>query len=161
MRKKLVLWTVAGGAVLAMLGCSDAPKPAESQPVKQAAAPKPADETRWLPHENLVESHVVDRELMGKSFMPGGTLAHYKKGKLEYDVFLVRMADANAAAFALPDWRKALAEAKLVPSFGGYFGTDAGRPVFVFSKGTWLAGIAGLQEKDADAAAREVASRLN
>ncbi len=147
--------------VLATAACDDAPKPAASQSAKPAAAPKPADETRNLPHENLVESKVVDRELMGKPFMPGGTLAHYKKGKLEYDVFLAHMPDASAAAFLLPDWRKAMTDAKLEAGFGGYFGTDAGVPVFVFTKGAWITGVAGLREKDADAVAREVAARLN
>jgi len=65
------------------------------------------------------------------------------------------------AAFLLLDWNKALAGAKLVPSFGGYFGQDAGRPVFVFAKGAWIAGVAGLPEKDADMAARTLAAHLD
>jgi hypothetical protein len=108
-----------------------------------------------------VESKVVNKELLGKTFMPGGTLGHYKKGKLEYDVFIAKLPSALDAAILLPDWNKALAGSKLVPSFGGYFGLDAGRPVFVFSKLTWIAGIAGLPEKDADALARTLATQLN
>jgi len=165
MRAKIVLLGLAGIAVLCSTGCGDQPKPAASpaQPATAAKSQgvKPVDETHRLPKQNLVESKVVDRELMGKAFMPGGTLAHYKKGKLEYDVFLAHMVDANAAVFALPDWRKALTDARLVPSFGGYFGLDGDRPVFVFSKGSWLAGVAGLPQKDADAIAREVAARLD
>ena len=91
----------------------------------------------------------------------GGTIAHYKKGRLEYDMFVAKMDSANHAAITLPDWQKALAGAKLVPSFGGYFGEDNGRPVFVFSKGDWIAGVAGLPEKQADLEARTLASRLN
>ena len=83
---------------------------------------------------NLVETKVVDKELMGKPFMPGGTLARYKKGKKEYEMFVAKLPTATDAAILLPDWRKALTDSKLVPSFGGYFGLDAGRPVFVFSK---------------------------
>lgn len=98
---------------------------------------------------------------MGKSFMPGGTLAHYKRGKVEYEMFVARTPGANDAALLLPDWRKALDGAKLVPSFGAYFGSDAGRPVFVFSKGSWIAGVAGLPEKDADTQARTLAARLD
>ena len=104
---------------------------------------------------------MVDKELMGKPFMPGGTLARYKKGKKEYEMFVTKLATATDAAILLPDWRKALTDSKLVPSFGGYFGQDAGRPVFVFSKGAWIAGIAGLPEKEADAEARILAARLN
>ena len=64
------------------------------------------------------------------------------------------------AAFLLPDWRKALTNPKLVPSFGGYFGEEAGRPLFVFAKGAWNAGVAGLAEKQADAQARLLAAEL-
>jgi hypothetical protein len=142
---------------IAFTGCSDAPKPAP----KQVVAIKVIDDTRKFPIADLVDTKVVERELMGKAFMPGGTIAHYKKGKVEYDMFVARMADANTAAITLPDWRKALTDSKLIPSFGGYFGSDAGRPVFVFSKNAWIAGVAGLNEKEADAVARTLASRLD
>lgn len=120
----------------------------------------PADESFHLPKENLTSSKVVLTHLLGKSFMPGGTLGSYKKGKTEYDIFIARMPTAVDAAILLPDWQKALSGAKLVASFGGYFGTDEGRPVFVFTKGAWIAGIAGLPEKEADLAARTLAARL-
>ena len=51
-------------------------------------------------------------------------------------------------------------DSKLIASFGGYFGQSDGRPVFVFSKGAWIAGIAGLPEKGADAQARLLAAQL-
>jgi hypothetical protein len=147
--------------VIFLVSCGSAPNPpAPSNPPK-AEAPKPSDETRHLPKANLVESKVVDKELLGKPFMPGGTLGHYKKGKTEYDVFIAKLPTALDAAILLPDWSKALAGSKLVPSFGGYFGQDGARPVFVFSKGTWIAGIAGLPEKDVDAPARILAAQLN
>ncbi len=93
--------------------------------------------------------------------MPGGTLAHYKKGKLEYDLFAAQLPSPTDAAILLLDWKKALNDAKLIPSFGGYFGGDSGRPVFVFVKGSWIAGTAGLSEKQADAQARLLAAELN
>jgi hypothetical protein len=136
-------------------------KPADSAKPVSKPVPKPSDESFRFPKTNLIATKVVDRDLLGKAFMPGGTLAHYKKGKVEYDMFVARVTDANAAALLLPDWRTSLSDAKLVPSFGGYFGSDAGRPVFVFSKGSWIAGIAGLPLKDADVEARTLASRLN
>lgn len=146
---------------IALAGC-DTPKPA---PAQEKPVAKVADESRRFPLADQVDTKVVDRELLGHAFMPGGTIAHYlvqkKTGKVEYDMFVARMADANAAVFALPDWRKALTDAKLVPSFGGYFGLDNGRPVFVFSKGAWIAGVAGLSEKDADAPARLLAAHLD
>ena len=147
-------------AVAALLAsCGSEPTPAPS--VKKASAPKPSDESRRFPKANLVETKVVDRELLGKPFMPGGTLARYKKGKTEYEMFVARLPTALDAAILLPDWSKTLAGAKLNPSFGGYFGRDAGRPVFVFAKGVWIAGIVGLPEKEADPLARTLAGQLN
>ncbi len=146
-------------AVGILSSCGSDPKPAET--VKVAPEPpKPKDETRRFPIENQVSTEVVTPHLLGKAFMPGGTVAHYKKGAVEYDLFLAKMPSGTEAALALPDWRKALEAAKLVPSFGGYFGKDNGRPVFVFSKGEWIAGVAGLPEKDADVLARTLAGRI-
>ena len=147
---------------LLLAGCSSQPaqQPAPAAAVK-AEAPKPLDETRRFPKTDMVDSKVIDKELMGKTFMPGGTLAHYKKGKTEYDMFVCQFATPTAAAVVLPDWRNALTDAKFEASFGGYFGQDAGKPVFVFTKGTWLAGVSGLPEKEADLEARTLATRLN
>lgn len=145
-------------AVLISCGSGDAPQAAA--PTK-AAAPKPADESRHLPKAGLVESHVVDRELLGKPFMPGGTLGHYKVGANEFDMFVAKLPATQNAAFLLPDWSKALRDSTLVPSFGGYFGDDGGRPVFVFSNGQWIAGVVGLPQKDADLQARSLAGMLN
>jgi len=131
---------------------------AEGSPAKHA--PKPPDESRRFPKANLLATKVIDRDLMGKSFMPGGTFAEYKKGKSEYQMFVARTASATDAAIALADWRKALTGPKLVPSFGGYFGQDGETPVFVFSKGPWVAGVKGLPEKDSDLQARTLASLL-
>jgi hypothetical protein len=38
---------------------------------------------------------------------------------------------------------------------------DAGRPVFVFPKGPWILGIAGLSQKEADAQGRILAGRVD
>lgn len=119
-----------------------------------------ADESSVFSKTNRTKTEVVAKNLLGKSFMPGGTLAYYKRGKTEYRMFVVKLPTALDAAVLLPDWRKALAGSKLIPSFGGYFGTDGGRPVFVFAKDRWLAGIIGLPEKEADAEARILASQL-
>ena len=154
-----LLFGIAVAALLA--SCGSEPKQASPEPVSKAEPVRPADESRRFPQTNLVDTKVVEKELMGKSFMPGGTLAHYKKGKVEYDMFVARLPTATDAAVVLPDWRKALADAKLVASFGGYFGQDNGRPVFVFAKDVWVAGVAGLPEKDADLQARALAARLN
>jgi hypothetical protein len=92
--------------------------------------------------------------------MPGGTLARYKRGKTAYQMFVARAPSATDAAIKLSDWRKALASPEFIASFGGYFGQDAGVPVFVFAKGEWIAGVVGLSRSEADAASRLLASRL-
>jgi hypothetical protein len=148
-------------AMVWLSSCGPEPKPAVSEPAKKAEAPKPSDESQRFASANLVKTEVVDKELMGKPFMPGGTVAHYKKGKREYEMFVAKLPTATDAAILLPDWRKALTDSKLVPSFGGYFGQDAGRPVFVFAKSAWIAGIVGLAEKDADVEARVLAAHLD
>jgi hypothetical protein len=103
----------------------------------------------------------VDKELLGKKFMPGGTLAQYRKGMTEYDMFLARANNTTEAALVLPDWEHELTDSKFIPSFGGYFGRDQGRPVFVFTKGAWIVGVVGLPEKEADKEARKLANTLN
>jgi hypothetical protein len=157
MRTSVLLATVLAALLSA---CGSESKAPPAAPVKKAEAPKPPDEGRYLPINGLVDSKVVDDHLLGKPFMPGGTLGHYKKGKNEYDIFIRRLASPVDSAMILPDWNKALSSSKLIPSFGGYFGDDAGRPVFVFTKGPWIAGIAGLTEKQADLEARTLATKL-
>jgi hypothetical protein len=153
---------IASAIAMALLSsCGPEPKPAASEPAKKVESPKPPDESQRFATANLVTTEVVDKELMGKPFMPGGTLAHYKKGKSEYEMFVAKLPSATDAAILLPDWRKALVDSKLVPSFGGYFGQDSGRPVFVFAKGAWIAGVVGLAEKEADLDARTLAAHLD
>lgn len=144
-----------------LLSCSSPPKPPEpTEAAKPAAAPKPVDESHRFPQANLIATEVVGSALLGKPFMPGGTLARYRKGKTEYSMFIARAATATDAAIQLSNWRSALANPEFVASFGGYFGQDAGVPVFVFTKDTAIAGVVGLSRSEADTAARSLASKL-
>jgi hypothetical protein len=152
-------WMVAAMAVL-LTSCGSESKPPVTETPKKAAAPKIFDEYRRFPKTNLLDTKVVPAQLMGKPFMPGGTLARYKKGKTEYEMFLAELPTAEDAALLLLDWKKLLTDGELVPSFGGYFGRDAGRPVFVFPKGKWIAGVAGLPQKEADLQARTLAGQI-
>ncbi len=103
----------------------------------------------------LVPDHVL-----GKEYLPGGNVGKYKAGGKEYEMFLIKTGGSQDAALLVFDIKKDLKDSKLIPHFGGYFGQDNGRGVFVFAKNAWLVGIAGLGEKDADAVAREFAARL-
>ena len=132
--------------------------------MKQVAVLKhaaPIDESRKMPLENRVSAGVVDDHILGRQWLPGGTLGHYKKGAKEWDLILVKADSAATAAVWLLDYKKELDGSKVVPSFGGFFGSDKGRPAFVFTKGAWFAGVMGLTEADADVVARPFASRIN
>lgn len=152
--------TLTVAAFVLLLSSCDS-KPVVREAPKVVETPRPSNESRRFPKTNLVGTVVVEKELLGKTFMPGGTLAQYKKGRLEYEMFLAKAVTASDASLILPDWEHAMTDAKFIPSFGGYFGRDAGRPVFVFTKGTWIAGIAGLPEKAADVEARKLAGKLD
>ena len=151
---------VSALAMVLLTACGPEPKPVVLEPAKIAEAPTHADESRRFTTVNLVKTEVVPRELMA-TFMPGGTLARYRKGKKEYEMFVAKCDSATNAAILLLDWHKDLAGSKYVPSFGGYFGLRGRRPLFVFSKGAWIAGIVGLAEKDADVEARVLAAHLD
>lgn len=147
-------------SLLVLAGCGG------SAPEKKAAAPpakKPAvaDETHHFPATDRIEVKVVEDHLLGKDFLPGGNIARYRKGKQEYEMFLIRASVPEAAALMLIDYKKRLENPKIIAHFGGYYGKDGDRMVFVFAKGPWFAGVVGLPEKEADLAARELAARLN
>lgn len=155
-----ILLVCACGLLLSGCGGGDKTK-VTTEARTTVEPPKPADESRRMPKENQVDTRVVDDDLMGKNFLPGGTVGRYKKGRQEYELFLAKMPSANDAAIALLDWKRAMADAKMIPAFGAYYGTDGDKPVFVFTKGPWVAGVSGLKEKDADPPARVLASRLS
>ena len=149
-------------ACLAVLlsGCASEPKPAAAPPAVKKAA-KPVDDTHRFPSTNQVGSKVVDDHLLGHDFLPGGNIAHYKLGKQEYDLILIKTKSPMDAAVLLLDFKKQLASPKVIAHFGGYFGKDGDKPAFLFAKNEWLCGVIGLPLADADARGREFASRLN
>ena len=146
--------------LIGMTGCAPEPKPAPA-PAKKAEAPKPRDESHRFPQKDQVDVKLIEKDLMGKVYMPGGNLAQYKAGKQKYELFLAKAPSLEDAPLVLLSFKKDLAGARLIPHFGGYFGEDAGQPLFVFTKGAWIAGVKGLPMKDADLVAREFAARLD
>jgi hypothetical protein len=149
-------------AVLLVLatGCSSTVSRQSAAKVAETAAPPPADESIKFPQLNQVKMELVPDHLLGKDFMPGGNLGTYKLGKIEYQQFLGKYPDAQKAAFSLLDWQKTLKPAKYLAHMGGYFGNDGDRPVYVFTKGAWIAGLVGLPEAKADLLARQFAMRF-
>lgn len=139
--------------------CSSAPTSAPREQLAIAHAP-PSDESRRFAETGLIKMEQIPDHLLGKAFMPGGNLATYRTGGTEYQQFLGKEASAQDAAFLLLDWRKALQQPEYLAHMGGYYGMDKGRAVYVFTKGAWVAGIAGLPQGQADAIAREFAAHL-
>ena len=145
---------------LALLGCGVAPKH-ELPKERKALASKPVDESRRFPLADQVSMQLVDDKLLGKSFLPGGNVAQYRRRNKSYTQFLVHAASPESAALLLFDYKSVLQNAKYLAHIGGYFGYDASQPVYVFPKKAFLAGFVGLSEKDADVLARQFAARLD
>jgi hypothetical protein len=142
---------------LALAGCSSAPPP------KKAEAPPPPpvhDDTAMLLALNRTAARVVPNHLLGKSMLPGGTIGEYDDGGRKYQLFIIETDSAQDAGILLLDFKVALQEPAYLPNMGGYFGTDAGNPVYVFAKSQYLAGVTGLAEDLADPIARQLAQRL-
>lgn len=157
MKRALLL----GAATLLLTSCGSEPKPAAQTEVQPAEPAKPRDETRRFPLDGQVDTKLVADHLLAKGFMPGGTMAHYKTAGKEYDLLVAQFPTATDAAIALANLEAALKDPHLIPSFGGYFGSDAGRPIFVFPKDTWIGGVIGLPEKEATVQASILAAHLN
>ena len=141
-------------------GCSSAPTSPPSKALAKSIAAPPTDESIKFPQLHQVKMELTPDHLLGKAFMPGGNVATYRSGKVDYQQFLGKLPDAQQAAFLLLDWQKTLKPAKYLAHMGGYYGNDGERPVYVFTKGQWIAGIAGLPEAEADILARQFAVRF-
>jgi hypothetical protein len=142
-----------------LAGCSSVPPPQ-----KQAEAPPPPppvkDDTGLLLAENRVSAAVVNDHLFGKQVLPGGTLGEYENHGKKYQIFIMETTSSQNAAILLLDFKTTLMDAAYIAYMGGYFGTDAGKPVYVFAKLQYLAGVAGLPQDLADPIARQLAARL-
>ena len=145
---------------LATVSCSG-PSPEKSVPaVKTTVHAPPLDLGVRLPLAGQVPIELVPDHLLSKDFMPGGNLADYKSDAGEYQIFLLEMPDPEKAAYLLLDWKSAMPDAHYLPNMGGYFGMDRGKPLYVFSKGPYVAGFVGLGEEKADSEARRLAAKL-
>jgi hypothetical protein len=145
-------------AIGILSGC--APKPWLESQNGSATGATATDPRALLPKEDLVAVKVVKKELLGKSFMPGGTLAQYQRGNVAYEIFLSELATPTDAAIVLAHWDQVLKNPKVVQSLDAYYGIDTGHSIYVFASGPWVAGITGLSEKEADRQARVLARRL-
>ncbi len=146
-----------------LAGCSQnsqqEPPAAEA---KKTASPAPVlDESHRFPKKDLVETQVVEDHILDKPNLPGGNLARYQSGNKSYELILVKAKTPQAAAIWLLDLKGMLTNPAFVASFGGYYGLNGNKPLFLFQKGSYLAGVSGLPQAEADLIAREFATRFN
>jgi hypothetical protein len=149
-------------AVMILAGCGSSPQPAaRTTEAPPATAPAPVkDLTSLLPSAGRVSARVVPDHILDEPKLPGGSLGDYAVGGRKYQLFIVESDNAQNAALTLLDIKGALQNPEYLPNFGGYFGTHGTQPVFVFAKLQYLAGVAGLPQKDAEPIARTLAARL-
>jgi len=142
---------------LLLAGCNSTPTPTKTE----VPPPPPVhDNTAMLPSVNRTGTRVVPNHLLGKSMLPGGTIGEYDDNGRKYQLFIIETESAQDAAIMLLDFKVALTDPAYIAYMGGYFGTDAGNPVYVFGKSQYLAGVTGLAEDLADPIARQLAQRL-
>ena len=167
---RLPVLICAAGALAVLMGCSGPAQPTElQQPEFKKRSDAPVhdrtltvrDQSRMLPLKGLKHSGIVMDHVAGIPKLPGGTVGDYSAGAKTYKIFIVDAETAQQAAFLLLDAKGVLQNPEYLSSFGGYFGQESGRPVFVFAKERYLTGIVGLPQADADPIARTLASRLN
>jgi hypothetical protein len=116
-----------------------------------------ADDFRCFPLTGRTAIKEVPGHLFNNPLLPGGILADYKG----YQLFLIRTASNQKAAFLLLDYKKSLQTPKYLANMGGFFGMDrSNQPHYVFAKGPFLAGIVGLPQDQADPIARQFAGRI-
>jgi hypothetical protein len=147
-------WTLL--VFFTLIGCGTAPE-------KKAEIPPPApvkDDRALLLPLNQTSAKVVPDHLLGKSVLPGGTIGDYAADGVKYQLFVIQTDTAQDAAILLLDLKATLKDPAYIAYMGGYFGTDAGGPVYVFAKTKYLAGVVGLAENKADPIARRLAVRL-
>lgn len=115
------------------------------------------DDFRCFPLTGRIAIKEVPNHLFNNQAFPSGILADYKG----YQLFLMRTASNQKAAFLLLDYKKTLQAPRYLANMGGFYGNDStGRPNYVFAKGPFLAGVLGLAQEQADPIAREFAGRI-
>jgi len=149
------------GLALAVIACAFAGCSSQTEKKVQTLAPPPAkDNTALLLPLNRTSSKVVPDHLLGNSALPGGTIGDYDVRGMKYQLFIIETESAQNAAILLLDLKATLKDPAYIAYMGGYFGTDAAGPVYVFARAKYLAGVVGLAEDRADPIARQLAARL-
>ncbi len=144
-----------------LAGCSSQPAPETPKAPSLPDLPRPIAEDVRFPSQHQKSITVVDQQLLGLPYFGGGNLATYDTGKLQYQLFTIRCRNAAQAGIYIIDIKNQMNDPKFVASYGGYYApaTPAG-PLFLFAKGSYIAGIAGLSEADAIETGKQFAARI-
>ncbi|WP_031496826.1 hypothetical protein [Bryobacter aggregatus] len=143
-----------------LVSCSSVPKTTAEKAPTLPDLPRAIAEDVRFPSAKRISVTVVEKPLLGLSYLGGGNLAAYEDGKKQYKLFLIRCRTAQQAGSYIFDIKNQMQDPKFVASYGGYFANTAAGPLFVFAKGSYLAGIAGLSEEEAIETGKEFAARI-
>lgn len=149
------------GAGLFLASCDINSDPVSQSEKTPIATVKPDDLSHLFPSKGRERVELVERNLLGKDYLPGGNLVEYTKKGVRFQQFLIKTSTPEKAMFLMIDLKNDLENAKFIPHLGGYFGSDGGGSVLVMQRGRSLAGVVGLPEIDADNVLREFAQRLD
>ncbi len=149
-------------AVGVAIGCGSPQDQVPAEPEKAARVIEEVrDETHRFHKVGLIGAKVVETNLGGKEFMPGGNLAEYEQDGKTYQVLFTQRRNADQAMVLLMDYKDILEDSKFVPHYGGFFGTDSGTPTLIFQKNRYVVVVRGLDLEAADQAGRMIAGHLN
>ncbi len=144
-----------------LVSCGGNPPVEEAKKPALPDLPRAIAEDVRFPSLNRKSIGVVATPMLGLAYLGGGNLAGYETGKQKYKLLLIRCRNATQAGNYIFDIKNQMNAPKFVASYGGYFdaATSAG-PLFVFAKGSYIGGIAGLSEEEAIQAGKEFAARI-
>ena len=143
---------------LSLAACSSVPeKKAEVVPPPPSAV---KDHRMLLLAEHQTSAAVVPNHLLDNKTLPGGSLGEYEAGGKKYQLFVIEAAGNQEAAFVMLDFKGTLKDPDYIAYMGGYFGMLDTKPVYVFAKKQFFAGVVGLPRDAADPIARQLAAKL-
>ncbi len=145
---------------LIAIACGPVPKPEAANPPALPDLPRAIAEDVRFPSPNRKSIAVVQAPLLGLPYLAAGNLAEYVAGPKQYKLLLIHCRTAQQAGSYIFDIKNQMKDPKFVASYGGYFSETSAGPLFVFAKGNYIGGIAGLSEDEAIQTGKEFAARI-
>ena len=152
---------LAGLMMLGLLACGPAPAPVETKATTAPAPKRVPDHTSVLPDEHKISTQVVPDHILGIQAIPGGSLGDYEDKGKKYEIFIIDADSNQNAAFMMLDVKAQMKDTSYIAYIGGYFGTYQDKPLYVYSKGHYVAGVWGLPRAQADKISIALAANLH